>query len=119
MTELLIFLNSIYPLSNGLNEYLTETLKSLEISKKDFVLKQGHICYNIYFISKGLVRCFYIKDDKDVSSWFMREGDVMISVESFFNQSISYESIQALEDCVLHYLSYKELQYAYKHFPEF
>ncbi len=119
MTELLTFLNSIHSLTAETNEYLTSTLKRIDIFKKDFILKQSHVCFNIYFVSKGLVRCFYIRDDKEVSSWFMIEGDVIVSVESFFNQTPSYESIQALEDCTLYYISYNELQFAYNNFPEF
>ena len=58
-------------------------------------------------------------DDKEVSSWFMKEGDVIISVESFFKQSVSRESIQALDNSVLHYITFRELQFAYKQFTEF
>lgn len=58
-------------------------------------------------------------EEKDVSSWFMKEGDVIISVESFFQQTASYESIQALEDCTLHYITYDELQFTFRNFPEF
>jgi len=49
----------------------------------------------------------------------MKEGDVIVSVESFFSQKQSYESIQALEDCILYYITYDELQFVYNHFPEF
>lgn len=119
MLELLQLLNTIHPLSNELEDYLTSHLTKLEIPKKRFLLKQGQISSNIYFVKKGLVRCFYLKEDKEVSSWFMSEGDVITSVESFFNQSVSYESIQTLEDSVLYSISYKDLQHAYLTFPEF
>jgi CRP-like cAMP-binding protein len=119
MEKLLLFLNTIYPLSSGLIEHLQGILKIKELPKKGYLLKQGVICTNISFIEKGLLRCFYEKDDKEVCSWFMKEGDVIISVESFFKQSISYENIQALEECVLHYINYNELQYTFHHFPEF
>lgn len=119
MEELLTFLNSIHPLNIETKDYLIENLKWLEVPKKNFILKQGHICFNIYFINKGLLRCFYTLEDKEICSWFMREGDVIISVESFFNQSESKENIQALEDCLLFYISYDELQYAYQNFPDF
>ena len=119
MKELLQFLTSIHPLSESLQEYLFEHLVAAEIMKKQFILKRGHICYNIYFIQQGLVRCFYTKEEREISSWFMCEGDVVISVESFFKQQPSYESIQALEDCAVCYISYRDLQYAYDTFPEF
>jgi CRP/FNR family transcriptional regulator, anaerobic regulatory protein len=119
MIELINYLNSIHPLSQKANDYLLENLKTKEIPKKEFLLKQGKICHSIYFVKKGMLRCFYIKDDKEISSWFMKETDVIISVESFFNQTVSTENIQALEDCILHYISYDELQYVYNNFYEF
>jgi CRP-like cAMP-binding protein len=119
MKELLIYLNNIYSLSEHLQEHLLTILKTKKISKKDNLLKIGQVCNNIYFVEKGLLRCYYIKEDKEVCSWFMKEGDVIISVESFFKQTQSYEAIQALEDSTVNYISYNELQFIYKKFPEF
>ncbi len=116
MRELLQYFNTIYPLSSDLEQYLLSIFKVKELTKKSYILKQGQVCRNLYFIEKGLVRCFYIKDDKEVCSWFMKEGDLIISVESFFKQVISYENIQALEDCLVYYIDYKDLQYMYRHF---
>ena len=119
MKELLIFLNSIYPLSQQAIEYLNENLKQIEVSKKKFILKEGRVCYNIYFVEKGLLRCFYNKNGKEINSWFMKEGDVIFSVESFINQTPSYENIQTIEDSVLYYIEYNQLQFLYQHCLEF
>ena len=119
MEDLLHYLNGIYPLSENLVAYLNVNLKTRLLTKKEFLLKKGHISRDICFINKGLLRCFYLIDEKEVCSWFMKEGDVIVSVESFFNQIKSYEFIQALDDCILHYITYDELQYIYHHFPEF
>jgi CRP/FNR family transcriptional regulator, anaerobic regulatory protein len=119
MEQLIQFLNSIYPLSEALAAYLLKNLKTKELAKKDFLLKKGHVCKDICFIEKGMLRCYYMIDDKEVSSWFMKEGDVIVSVESFFRQTISYESIQALEDCTVHYITFNELQFIYRNFIEF
>lgn len=119
MNELLAYLNSIHPLSEETKDYLLEHLKNIEVPRKDFILKQGRVCYSIYFVKEGLLRCFYIKNDKEINSWFMKEGDVIVSVESFFDQIPGYENIQALEDCVLYYINHDELQYLYNNHPEF
>jgi CRP/FNR family transcriptional regulator, anaerobic regulatory protein len=119
METVLHYLNSIQPLSDELKDYLIKTLRSKEILRRDYLLKAGQISKHIYFIEQGLLRCYYLKDDLEVSSWFMKEGDVIISVESFFKQKESTEYIQALEDAILHYISYNELQYIYSRFPEF
>ena len=60
MQQLLQFLNSVYPLSQELIEYLTQNLQSVEIKKKKMLLEKGRICKNIYFIEKGLTRCYYL-----------------------------------------------------------
>lgn len=119
MEKLLLLLNGILPLSQQLTEELILRLKSRQLAKKDFLLRAGHVCRNIYFVERGLLRCFYQKGDAEVSSWFMKEGDVIISIESFYQQRESYEWIQALEDCVLYYISFEELNAVYRSFPEF
>jgi CRP/FNR family transcriptional regulator, anaerobic regulatory protein len=119
MELLLSYLNSIHPLSEDLIEYLQSNLQTKELQKKDYLLKAGHVCRKICFVEKGLFRCFYIKDDHEVCSWFMKEGDVIVSVESFFQQKCSYESIQALEDCTVSYIEYNQLQHIYHNYPEF
>ncbi|HZG22956.1 MAG TPA: Crp/Fnr family transcriptional regulator [Chitinophagaceae bacterium] len=119
MNELLEYLNLIYPLSPELQQYLALKIEHVVLPKKAFLLKQGKVCKHLYFISKGLARCFYIKDDKEVSSWFMKEGDLIVSVESYFKQQPSYENIQALEECELLCIRYEDLQFIFQNFPEF
>lgn len=113
------YLESIYPLTDGLKHHLSTVLKEKTLPKKSYLLKAGHVSRNICFIARGLLRCFYVQDNHEVCSWFMKEGDVIVSVESFFTQKESYESIQALEDSLLYYIHYDELQFLYHHFPEF
>lgn len=119
MEELLNYLSQIQPLSDGLRDVLMQKLINVTLPKKSYHLRKGQVCRSISFVQKGLVRCFYVKDEREISSWFMKEGDVIVSVESFFKQEPSYESIQVLEDCELLSLRYDDLQKIYKEFPEF
>ena len=119
MERLLNMLRTIHPLSSDLEQFLKDRLKSKEIRRKHFLLKAGHVCRQICFIDSGLFRCFYVHRDHEVSSWFMKEGDVILSIESFFQQRPSYESIQAVEDCTVFFIEYNELQYIYRTYPEF
>lgn len=119
MESLLNFLNSIRPLSTELRNTLTEMLKSKEVAEGDYILKEGNVCNKICFIEKGLFGCFYLAEKKDVAAWFMKQGDVFLSVSSFFDQTISRESIVALEDSIVWYISYNEYVYLKNTFPEF
>ena len=119
MDNLLFFLDSIHPLSEELRTYLLRTVKSRNLRKKAFLLRPGHVCRCIYFIQRGLLRAFYLKGDLEVCSWFMKEGDICVSIESFYVQKESYEFIQAIEDCEFFYITYEELEFIYSNFIEF
>jgi CRP-like cAMP-binding protein len=116
---LLAYLNSIHPLSASLQAYLNETVKYRKLRKKEILLKAGQLDRYIYFIQSGLLRAFYENGDTEVSSWFMKEGDVIVAIESFYDQKKSYESIQAIEVTEVYYISFEELEYTYREFAEF
>jgi len=119
MTSVLQYLHSIQPLPEGLAGYLRQIIKRKELSRKEYLLKEGQVCRHIHFIEKGLLRCYYIKDGGEVSSWFMKEKDVCIAVESYYGQEPSLENIQALEDTVVYSVTYEELDRIYRNFPAF
>jgi CRP-like cAMP-binding protein len=119
MHPVLLFLNSIYPLSSSCIDVIEELIREVEIRKRTFLLKAGQVCTNIYFIHSGLMRSFTKEDDKIICSWFMKEGDIIISIKSFYNQIRSEEYIQAVEDCTLSYISFADLKKIYKNYLEF
>ena len=119
MENLIRTLSSVYPLTEELLHHLPLIVKTRHVPRGKFILRAGHVSRQIHFITEGLLRCYYIKGNTEVSSSFMKEGDMIVSVESFYDQKESYESIQALEDCTLCCIEYNELQYIYRRFPEF
>jgi len=119
MEALIDYLNSIYPLSEDLQLYLTAHLKLKQIPKNDFLLKAGNVCTLAYFIKKGLVRCFYHENKKNITRWFLCEDDFFVSLESFFLQQPALVSIQALEKSTVWYFSFEDFQYVKKTFLEF
>ena len=118
MKDLLSLLNNIHPLSSGLQQYLTDKIKTRQVARKEIILQAGHLSRHIYFIQKGLLRTFYYEDAHEISSAFMLEGDILVSAQSFFQQTESVESIQAIEDSRLLCICYDELQFILKHFKE-
>jgi CRP-like cAMP-binding protein len=119
MTTLLSFLQSIRPLPEALREHLQQTVKRKLLSPREFLEKEPQPSQHVYFIQKGLLRCYSLRRGIEICSWFMKEGDVCLSVNSFFRQETSRENIQALERTELYYISYAELQHIYTKFPEF
>jgi CRP-like cAMP-binding protein len=124
MTEFLDYLRSIYPLSDAAAAAFDRIMRPLHIPKKDFLVKAGSINDKLFFIRKGLVRCYYIKTSPkgkkrtEVSNWFLSEGDTIASMQSFLAQQPTDEYMQALEDCELLYSTFPDLLQVYNQFPE-
>lgn len=118
--ELLNMLNALQPLSPALIAHLSSVLKEKQFSKKEYLLREGQISSNVYFIQDGLIKACYINTKgEEITNWFMKENDVIFSVESFLEQTPGYEYIVAVEDSTAWYISYQELQALYREFPEF
>jgi len=117
---LLQTLNFIRPLSGRLQDRLSECLREEHFPRKHVLQRQGDTCRKIYFIVEGLARAYYISErDRQCTTWFMRQGDVMISVFSFFTQQPAAEYVELLEDSRLQSISWTQLQGIYADFPEF
>jgi len=124
MEELLSFLNQIaslegWPLSADCLAHLRSIVKKTSLKEEEYLLKAGEVCKNLYFIKRGLLKCFYIVHNKEVSDWFFGELETVVSIDSFYDQVPSEDFIQALEDCDLFYITYEELGYLYRTYIEF
>jgi CRP-like cAMP-binding protein len=112
-------LNSISILSPELKNVIADLLLEETYQKRSLLLKQGQVSHRIYFIKHGFVRAYYDKGQDTFTNWFMGTGDIVISVYSFFSRKPSFENIEVLEGCVLQSITWDQLQYLYKTFPEF
>lgn len=80
-------------------------LETKELKKKEYLLKQGQICQGIYFLSKGLIRTFYINNNgKEVNTSFYLQNDFLREIESMTNNTPSIKNIQAIEDSTVFYI---------------
>ena len=119
METLLAVCEAIHPLSEPLREALQQLAQREEVDARQHLLQAGQVANRIYFLETGVVRGYYLKDGKEVSSWFMKEGDFVISILSFFSRQPSYEYIQTLTPCAVWTLGHQQLQDLYSRFPEF
>jgi CRP-like cAMP-binding protein len=118
--EMIAFLASVYPISKVLKDAIKAKVRFLKVRKGQHVLRAGEINRDLYFISKGLLRCYYYTEKrKQVSTWFMWEHDVCVSINSFYPQIEGYEYIQAIEPCQLICISHEDLDELYHTYLEF
>jgi len=117
--KLLDRLNSLYKMSEPLAERVSELARITEHEAGSFILKEGQTCNDASLVVNGLVRSYYINEDKDITSRFMDEGFIVTSWISYYTRQPGNEFIETIEDTTLVSLSYNNIQLLYKEFPEF
>lgn len=68
---------------------------------------------NIYIIADGLVRAYYYNEDKEITFWFGREGDPVLSMRSYVEHTPGYENIELLESSRLYQIRVRDLHELY------
>lgn len=101
-------------LTPEIEEELAKRIRSQTKQKGDFFLKQGQIVSSLFIIEKGLVRSFYLKEGREVNSWFGFENIILGSILPLFYKLPSFENIQFLEKSTIHYLTTDDLNELYK-----
>jgi CRP-like cAMP-binding protein len=112
-------LAAIEPLSPALAAALQASARPEIWPAQHQLLQPGQVARRVYFLTSGLVRGYALQNGREVSSWFMREGDFVISITSFFTQRPGEECLELLEPGHGFSLSYEQLQQLYRDFPEF
>jgi len=117
--DLLETLSFIVPLPASLQDRVTREAITENFKRKHLLLKPGETARRLYFIRRGFLRAFFIDEHgKECTTWFMGQGDLMISVYSFFTQQPAHEYIEVLQDCKLQSISWQQLNGYYADFTQ-
>ncbi len=95
-------------------EELAQKTTLMKIAKKEIFIKTESYSDKIYFIIKGMVRVFYEKENKEITSVLLVEGGVLAGSYSYITGDKNFCNYQALEDTTVLWLSNNELEILYK-----
>lgn len=112
--ELERIISRIYPLPAASQLALLRKIKEINYPKGTILLKANKVEKTIYFIKKGIVRAYAYENDHEITFWFGREGDAIISMKSYIENEAGYEDIELLEDCELYSLKTEDLHSLYE-----
>ena len=87
--------------------------------KNDFLLKKGEVCEGVYLVLKGCCRQFTITNEKEYTTNFSIENQIVTVPESYFLQLPSFEYIQAIEDVEARFINFKYINLLKEKYPEF
>lgn len=103
-------IDTIYPLTTASKSLITASIIEIKFPKGHILFKANKIETNIYFIKKGIARAYAYSDDNQITFWFGKEGDPIVSMQSYVNHKKGYEDVELLEDCELYELKTEKLQ---------
>lgn len=93
----------------GANDTAASMLRTIEPKKNHIILYEGQVNHRVYFIEKGLVCQYITKGNKLYIKRILPENNLLLVPGSFFDRSPSQETIQVLEDSILHSITLDEL----------
>ena len=82
------------------------TLKKLK--KDQFILREGRICRQYYFLEQGTLRLYYNKGNNDYTVWMGTPGEVFTNLESYLEAEPSRINIKAIEPVSVYVINKEE-----------
>ena len=107
-------LDSVYALCESSKIALKKNITKVNYPKGHLLLRANKVEESIFFIKKGIVRAYANSAEKEITFWFGKEGDPVISMKSYVANQKGYEDIELLEDCELYEMKTKSLQKLYQ-----
>jgi CRP/FNR family transcriptional regulator, anaerobic regulatory protein len=119
LAPLLQMLHGFKPMRKELEEELIKCFSPELIAKDSLILREGDVCKNLCVLADGILRMFHNIADKEITSRIMLKGHMAMSPGSFFTQTKSIESIEAVTESIVLRITFEQLQNIYDTFPEF
>ncbi len=105
-------------ISRELEIQLTNRISCKTFKKGEILHHSSEICHRSYFIKKGLLRLYLVKNGKEISDYFCSENEWVNSPRSFMFSEPDVYFIDALEDTTTFELKIDDLGYLFDNFPE-
>ncbi|MFA5849535.1 MAG: Crp/Fnr family transcriptional regulator [Bacteroidales bacterium] len=115
--EILKYLSKYVNITEDIEKAINESVYIKNFTKGTILLKEGDFSNDCYFILKGCIRSFYLKDGDEKTSEFYTENQVVLPNE--YGQRIPSECfIECVEDTIV-CIGNKELEtLAFQKYPQ-
>jgi len=112
------FLSRFGKIEPEMEKEFTERYTIQELPKRHVLHEAGKVADHLYFMLKGVARCFMYSDGKDITTDITIDGEFFLAFASFISRQPSHEYIELLEDSTFASISYSDLQYIYDKYPQ-
>lgn len=113
------YFSKISLLSQAESNAISENMCIKTFKKGEFLLKQGQISIDTFFILEGCVREYIIRDGEEKTTNFFTEEQWVISLNNFSNNGASENNLVCVEDTTVSVGNEEQAQKMFKVFPRF
>ncbi len=106
-------------LSEETLEAITQKGEILSLEKGHLLVREGQISDKVYYLAKGGVKIYYLKDGKKITDWFAFENDFFCAITSYFKEIPSPHFIELLEDSILIQFRKADIEKLYEQYHDF
>ncbi len=118
MNEVLEHFSQYIKLSPELQKEIAKRVHLHTFKKGELVHDAKNICIESFFIQKGILRTYFIKDGKEVSEYFSSVGEWTNSPRSFMQRKLDLYYIDTIEETKVFRLNVEDLVFLFNIFPE-
>jgi CRP-like cAMP-binding protein len=111
-------MNALHPLDEHIFNELEKSFEYLEFPKNSFLLKEGETCNHVYILLEGMVRIYYLKDDREINSLFIEEKYFFTSPCSYYSRKPDYHFIETISPTRLARIHHRQLKKLYFEHPQ-
>ena len=94
-------IREIYPMSDEGISLLRPLLREQRIRAHTLMIRQGHLCREVFFVKSGVARNFTLCDGKEHTRWFAMDGDLLTSVEALTDMEVYTADIDKIKELIV------------------
>ena len=111
------YFSKISPLSIEESEVIITSMRIKALKKGEYLLKEGQISTNTYFVLEGCIREYILSDGEEKTTNFISEEQWAISLNSLSPESSATHNWVCIEDTVVVVGNEQQAQELFKEFP--
>lgn len=113
------YFSRISPLSKEESEAIAESMQTKTFMKGDYLLQEGQVSANTYFILEGCVREYVLTDGDEKTTNFFTEEQWAISLNNFASENTAKHNWVCVEETTVVVGDEQQAQVLFKRFPRF
>jgi len=110
MTGFIQQAEQLSPLDEAAKDDLLQRLQSRSVAAGAYLLREGRVCREIFYIDEGLAKTFFASGEKEFIMRFFPEQSLFTVLDSYVRQLPSTYAILALEPATVTTISHTDME---------